>query len=134
MASLSLDGIDQRAAVPLDDLIRQRRDGVRQHGVGAERTHEDDGLVRRLGKGHLEQHQIALFPVQTRKGNHTFGWRDLAAQFLAIGFLASRGTLVRRRGILVEEVSRALQVFEYPQILVGALPRMCDEQSNWIVL
>ena len=44
------------------------------------------------------------------------------------------GRLVGRREVLVEEVPRALEIFEYPQILVGGLPRMRDEQSNWIVL
>ena len=55
-------------------------------------------------------------------------------QFLAVGLLAAGRGLVGRGKILVEEIPRALEIFEYPQVLVGGFPRMRDEQSNWIVL
>jgi hypothetical protein len=94
----------------------------------------DDGLVRGFREGQFEQQQLAVFGVQTRQGNHAFGLRHLLAQLLAIGFLAARRRPVWRRKVLVEEIPRALEIFENAQILVGGLPRVRDEQSNWIVL
>ncbi|MGC4111395.1 MAG: hypothetical protein QM747_13425 [Nocardioides sp.] len=78
---------------------------------------------------------LGVLPIEPGQRDHTLGLRDLAPVLLAVRFLAT-GTrrLVGRGEVLVDEIPSAFEVFEDAQVVVGGVPRVRDEQSNWIVL
>src|SRR5438876_11519148 len=71
---------------------------------------------------------------QARQPDDRLRWGDLLAQTLAQRLLVARPALLGGAVVAIEEVPLTLQIFEYPQVVVAALPAVGHEDTDWIGL
>src|SRR6185312_7413467 len=127
-------GIHQRPLVPVHDLVRQIRDHLGDRLLRTERLHDDHGLVARLRVKQLECQQVLVFLEQARQAHHHLDRGDLLPQALAQRLPVTGRRVVRSAEITVEEIPRALEVFEHAQVVIGVLPHVRDEEADWVGL
>src|SRR6185437_7492687 len=131
---LAAQRVDQRALIPVDHLVGEVGERLRDRLLRAEGLEQHHRLLTRLGVEELEGHEVLVALEEARKADHGFHRRHLPAQLLLAGFLVPRGALLGLAEVPIEEVPRALQVLEDPQVVVGRLPGMRDEEADGIGL
>src|SRR5262249_29866865 len=82
----------------------------------------------------LKGEQVLVALVEARDGNHRLGGRDLAPQLLLQRLLVALWPAIGAAGGSIEEISRALQILEHPQIVVAVLPDVGDEETDRVGL
>src|SRR5687767_5328117 len=113
MARLAADRIDQRPLIPIHDLARMLGERLRNRGLSPKRLHENDGFLVGLRIQELEYNEVWILRIQAGESDHGLDRSHLFAQIFLERLLVAERTALRRTVILIEKITRALEVFEH---------------------
>src|SRR4026209_2570447 len=131
---LALDRVHELALIPGHHLVRYLLQGRRDRILRTKGFEDYDGLVESLGAVQLEIDPVDVPAVKRRRKYYHLCIVDLLAQVLPQGLAISLGAIFRRAGVTVVEVARALQILEYPVVILVWPPDMADEEPDRVCL